>query len=196
LTKYCCWLPTREWSTGGPGAGPVKQQNPTDIHDLFSRIRAELLDLSGQSPDSAKKTARAISLLDDLERMYLRDMTPSPGRGRPKQYRRVLSVRGICLSEHWHGARQPHLVPEEMYHQCVDAVGAFRSPASFGEILARLQKRAPHAPDYALRACLRFWRQLDPPLVEVLRRRYCAKRPDRFPAEAAKAWRQLPEASA
>ena len=107
----------------------------------------------------------------------------------------------------WGGLRKSHTPPErikpfrEWVFQLQPRVNVCRHwPGRTGpgqtEDLEQVAEVYPEPQKYHVRACLRFWRQLDPPLVEVVRRRYRAKRPGKFAAEAAKAWRQLPEATA
>jgi len=174
----------------------MSRKKTTDLHRGFSDLRRELLALARRNPKETRATDNLLALLEELEGMCLHQLTPSARYGRPKSYYRVMSVRGVCLAEAWESGRQPFYVPQELYEKCAGLLAQHDSPRSFKEIISDLAKVCPEPQEYQVRTCLRFWRQLDPPLVEVVRRRYRAKRPDKFVAGAAKAWRQLPEAPA
>ena len=175
----------------------MSRKTAADLHREFSEVRRELSALARRNPTEAEATDRLLALLEALEGTCLHHLTPpSAGYGRRKTYYRVMSVRGVCLAETWPGARQPFLVPQELYDKGADVLGQYDSPMSFKDIIADISKVYPKPQEYQVRTCLRFWRQLDPPLVGVVLRRYQAKQPDKFAAGAAKAWRQLPEAPA
>ncbi len=163
------------------------------IQKIFREVRRELLSAAAESPASSGRVINATRLLDDLEQVCLEQMTPSPRRVRPKEYYRTISVRGVCLAEDWDGAKQPFLVPRPLYDHCAEAVAHFSSPVTFATILNHLRSEVPDAPDYALRTCLRFWRDLETRILEVTGSRYMALNPERFARQAARAWDSLPE---
>ncbi len=171
----------------------MENQDVAKIRELFRQVRMELLSAAEESPASSGKTIHAVRMLDELEPMCLEQATPSPKRSRPKQYYRTISVRGVCLAEDWEGAKQPFLVPKPLYDRCAGAVAHFTSPATFTKILNRLRREDVDAPDYALRTCLRFWRDLDSPLLEVTGSRYKAINPERFIKATNRAWQDLAE---
>lgn len=174
----------------------MSRKKATDLHGAFSELRRELVALTRRNPKEAKATDRLLALLEELEGMCLHQLTPSGGYGKPKTYYLVMSVRGICLAETWETATQPVYVPQELYDACAGVLARHDSPRSFKEIMLDLAEVYPEPQEYQARTCLRFWRQLDSPLVEVVRRRYRAKRPEKFVADAARAWRQLQKGSA
>jgi len=115
--------------------------------------------------------------------------------GRQKLYYRVMSVRGRCLAEDWKEAKQPYYVPEPIYEgvAAVLAECARAEPVGFDRLVEELAKVQPGVSDYMLRTCLRFWRQSEPPLVDMMHRRYAAISPDTFRQDAMKLWDRTPE---
>ena len=171
----------------------MESQNVTRVRELFRQVRTELLSAAEESPATSGKVIHATRMLDDLEQMCLEQVTPGPKRARAKQYYRTISVRGVCLAETWESAKQPFLVPKPLYDRCAGAVAHFTTPTPFAKILNHLRRTDADAPDYALRTCLRFWRDLESPLLEVTGSRYRALDTGRFAKATGKAWSDLVE---
>jgi len=181
-----------------------------DIQIAFSELRLQLMAIATRHPDELQAMVAIGDILAKLQPacrpLDAREPEPpsaapapkpkghSGSYGRQKLYYRVISVRGLCLAEDWKEAKQPYYVPMAIYEQAAEVLAgsAGAGPATFERLSEDLDRLTSGASAYMLRACLRFWRQADPPLVTMTHRRYVVECPETFRQEAMRLWEATP----
>ncbi|MCK4284137.1 MAG: hypothetical protein KAX44_07455 [Candidatus Brocadiae bacterium] len=181
-----------------------------DIQIAFSEVRLQLMAIATRHPDELQAMVAIGDILARLQPVCrpLATGHPEPppttlaakprghagSYGRQKLYYRVISVRGLCLAEDWKQAKQPYYVPMAIYEQAAEvlASSAAAGPVPFERLSEDLDRLISGASAYMLRACLRFWRQADPPLVTMTQRRYLVESPETFRQEAMRLWEATP----
>jgi len=183
---------------------------PNQMLLTFSEIRLALMGLTKRHPDEIAATSDIAERLERLQQLCLSAASSAAnttaddgddssrggggqGYGRAKRYYRVNSVRGLCLAEDWAEAKQPYFVPRSVYKKCAKVVGGCNKPVTFEAVVRKVRKVLPDTPEYMLRVCLRFWRQADPPLVELIHRQYHVLVTDSFKPAAMGLWKRLAE---
>lgn len=188
-----------------------QKMSETDIQIAFSEIRLQIMAIATRHPEEIQTMVSIGGILAKLQ-LVCRPIEDRPesaerkpetqpqpkGRpaayGRRKLYYRVMSVRGLCLAEDWKEAKQPYYVPLPIYQQAAEVLSdcTKHEPAPFDTLAEALDKLMPGVSDYMLRTCLRFWRQADPPLVEMAHRRYSAVSPESFRQATMALWERTP----
>jgi len=181
-----------------------------DIQIAFSEVRLQLMAIATRHPDELQAMVAIGDILARLQPVCrpldAGEPGPAPAAlapkpkghaasyGREKLYYRVISVRGLCLAEDWKEAKQPYYVPMAIYEQAAEVLArlAGDTPVPFERLSEELDRLTSGASAYMLRACLRFWRQADPPLVTMAQRRYMVASPETFRQEAMRLWEATP----